>query len=196
MVSGVTSTERVDSKASAVAAFIAKWRVREPRMVYAEVFCPVHCVRDAPWGALLFELREAAFELSDARLIEAKSRGGPMSCCALRTRRGILDAVLAAPELPWNRSWRTACAMAQADVRGLRIAMPVGCGRAARRALRWSSAMFDANDTKAARSPFTALRTHARWRCRERDGGRAAIDACATRNHQFRASPAARRSGD
>lgn len=43
-------------------------------MVFAEPFCPpLLRARFQIWGALLMELREAAFELSDARVIEAKS---------------------------------------------------------------------------------------------------------------------------
>ena len=58
----------------AQAAFVGKWLTREPEMAVAEVFCrpdrkPLH----RAWGALLHELREAMFELSDARVTELKT---------------------------------------------------------------------------------------------------------------------------
>jgi len=59
---------------AACAEFIGKWRAREPEMTFAEPFCPRPLrMRFQLWGALLLALREAAFELSDARVIEAKS---------------------------------------------------------------------------------------------------------------------------
>jgi hypothetical protein len=87
------------------AEFIAKWRAREPEMVWAEVFCPRPLKdRFALWGALLCELRAAAFELSDARLIEAKSAWWAEE--ALRSAQGAprhpLTQALAAVELPWT----------------------------------------------------------------------------------------------
>ena len=58
----------------ASAHFVAKWLQREPEMAFAEVFCPT---ADKPrfraWGALLHELREALFELSDPGVARAKS---------------------------------------------------------------------------------------------------------------------------
>jgi len=117
-VSGVTSTERVAGDAPAVAAFVAKWRLREPEMVYAEVFCarPLR-IRFAAWGALLFELREAAFELSDARLIEAKSAwwADELMRCAQGAPRHPLTQALAVLQLPWNGLAHGMLAMAHAD---------------------------------------------------------------------------------
>ncbi len=56
------------------AEFVAKWRAREPEMAWIEVFCARDArARFALWGALLSELRAAAFELSDTRVTEAKS---------------------------------------------------------------------------------------------------------------------------
>jgi hypothetical protein len=56
-----------------VRGFVDKWLEREPEMRIAAVFCPAptRAVFDA-WGALLHELRTAAFELSDARVTEGK----------------------------------------------------------------------------------------------------------------------------
>lgn len=53
--------------------FVFKWQQREPEMQLAEVFC---AAGDKPhfraWGALLHELRETLFELSDARVSGVK----------------------------------------------------------------------------------------------------------------------------
>lgn len=58
----------------ASAHFVGKWLQREPEMVFAEIFCPV---ADKPafraWGALLHELREALFELSDPGVARIKT---------------------------------------------------------------------------------------------------------------------------
>jgi hypothetical protein len=101
----VTSTEHVANDAPAVAAFIAKWRAREPEMVYAEVFCArPQRMRFAVWGALLFELRESAFELSDARPTEAKCSWWADEAIrsAQAAPRHPLTKALAAPGLPWS----------------------------------------------------------------------------------------------
>jgi hypothetical protein len=53
--------------------FVGKWQVREPEMAFAEVFCiPAQKPLFRIWGALLHELREALFELSDARITDIK----------------------------------------------------------------------------------------------------------------------------
>ncbi|MCX7041417.1 MAG: hypothetical protein NT117_01745, partial [Gammaproteobacteria bacterium] len=58
----------------AAAHFVGKWLQREPEMVFAEVFCPA---ADKPafraWGALLHELRESLFELSDPGVARIKT---------------------------------------------------------------------------------------------------------------------------
>lgn len=55
------------------AHFVDKWQQREPEMQFAEVFCPVvEKARFRAWGALLHELREALFELSDPRVSGVK----------------------------------------------------------------------------------------------------------------------------
>jgi hypothetical protein len=100
------------------AEFIAKWRVREPEMAWAEVFCPRPLrARFALWGALLCELRAAAFELSDARLIEVKSAwwADESLRCAQDAPRHPLTQALAAPQLPWNALARGMVSAAQAD---------------------------------------------------------------------------------
>lgn len=62
-------------RGEAIEHFVAKWQRREPEMAQAEVFCPPALrPRYRAWGSLLHELREAAFELSDARVAEVKSQ--------------------------------------------------------------------------------------------------------------------------
>ncbi|HEY9143615.1 MAG TPA: hypothetical protein VIM90_06240, partial [Arenimonas sp.] len=62
-------------RGEAIEHFVAKWQRREPEMAQAEVFCPPPLrMRYRAWGTLLHELREAAFELSDARVAEVKSQ--------------------------------------------------------------------------------------------------------------------------
>jgi hypothetical protein len=58
----------------ALAHFVAKWLQREPEMRFAEPFLPpLQRARAQAWGALLHELREAAFELSDPGVARAKT---------------------------------------------------------------------------------------------------------------------------
>jgi hypothetical protein len=100
------------------AEFVAKWRTREPEMAWAEVFCP-RPLKDhfALWGALLCELRAAAFELDDPRLIEAKSAWWAEE--SLRSAQGAprhpLTQALTAPELPWTSLARALVATTQAE---------------------------------------------------------------------------------
>lgn len=58
-----------------IAQFVAKWQRREPEMAQAEPFCaPALRPRYRAWGALVHELREAAFELSDPRVSQVKGQ--------------------------------------------------------------------------------------------------------------------------
>jgi len=88
--------------------------MREPEMVFAEPFCPPSLrTRFRIWGALLLELREAAFELSDARVIEAKSawwaeelaRSAQHAARHPLTQALVREATVHSPhaqvELPW-----------------------------------------------------------------------------------------------
>lgn len=87
-------------------------------MIYAEVFCPHHLrARFVLWGALLFELRAAAFELSDTRLIEAKSAwwSDELLRCAQGAPRHPLTQALAAPQLPWAGLARGMLSIAQTE---------------------------------------------------------------------------------
>ena len=61
--------------ADPMAHFVGKWQRREPEMALAEVFCPpAQRPVFRAWGALLHELREATFELSDPRVTAAKTQ--------------------------------------------------------------------------------------------------------------------------
>jgi hypothetical protein len=158
MASDATSTEpAAGGDAPGVAAFIAKWRAREPEMVYAEVFCP-HQVRArlALWGALVFEWRQAAFELSDPRPTEAKCAWWADE--ALRSAhaapRHPLTVALSMPELPWRSLADGLIAIAQQEpVRpvdrdgALASVAPMADALAA-----FECALFEAPATAAARS--------------------------------------------
>lgn len=111
----MTSTE---GGAQGAAAFIAKARAREPEMAFAEVFCPRGLrERFALWGALVFEWREAAYELSDARPTEAKCAWWADEAlrCAQSAPRHPLTIALAAPGLPWGTLARALVVASQAE---------------------------------------------------------------------------------
>lgn len=106
--------------ADAVEHFVAKWHRREPEMALAEVFCaPEQRARFRAWGALVHELREAAFELSDARVTAVKSQWWAEELINLAQGRGRhpISAGLAMPELPWAALARALMAQAQFDAR-------------------------------------------------------------------------------
>lgn len=87
------------------AHFIAKWLHREPEMVFAEVFCPVV---DRPvfraWGALLHELRESLFELSDPGVARIKTTWWAEEMIELGQgrQRHPLGLDLLGREAPWS----------------------------------------------------------------------------------------------
>ncbi|CAN5140527.1 presqualene diphosphate synthase HpnD [soil metagenome] len=57
----------------AVEPFVAKWLAREPEMQFALNFCaPARRPTYAAWGALLYALREARFELREPTVADAK----------------------------------------------------------------------------------------------------------------------------
>ena len=67
-------TAAADNHSESFRHFVEKWQSREPEMVIAEVFCAMAArPRFRAWGALLHELREALFELSDARVTGIKT---------------------------------------------------------------------------------------------------------------------------
>ena len=89
-----------------IAHFVAKWHRREPEMALAEAFCPPQQrPRFRAWGALVHELREAAFELSDARVTSVKCQWWAEELANLPQDRGRhpISAELALPQLAWTR---------------------------------------------------------------------------------------------
>jgi phytoene/squalene synthetase len=106
--------------ADAIEHFVAKWHRREPEMALAEVFCaPEQRARFRAWGALVHELREAAFELSDARVTAVKSQWWAEELVNLAQGRGRhpISAALALPTLPWPALARALMEQAQFDAR-------------------------------------------------------------------------------
>lgn len=105
---------------AAAGHFVAKWHAREPEMALAEPFCPVPLrPRFRAWGALLHELREALFELSDPRVTAVK---GPWwaeelaGLAAARARHPLTLSLAAAGDAPWQPLARAlAEAMVAAD---------------------------------------------------------------------------------
>lgn len=88
----------------AIAHFVAKWHAREPEMALAEPFCPpAERERFRAWGALVHELREALFELSDPRVAAVKGRWWAEELLGLAAGRSRhpLTAPLADARLPW-----------------------------------------------------------------------------------------------
>ena len=102
--------------------FVAKWHRREPEMALAEVFCPADGrARFRAWGALVTELREAVFELSDPRVTAVKAPWWAEEL--LRFAEGLgrhpLAADLAAEGagVPWKALAAAVLHQAQADDR-------------------------------------------------------------------------------
>jgi phytoene/squalene synthetase len=105
--------------ADPMAHFVDKWHRREPEMALAEVFCPP---AQRPvfrgWGALLHELREATFELSDARVTAAKTQwwAEELLLVARGAGRHPVSAALPA-DLPWAALARAMIEQASFDGR-------------------------------------------------------------------------------
>jgi len=92
--------------AEAAGHFVAKWHRREPEMMLAESFCAEsQRPRFRAWGALVHELREAAFELSDARVTAVKSQWWAEELLRVAQGQGRhpLSADLPLPHLPWPK---------------------------------------------------------------------------------------------
>lgn len=97
------------------AHFVGKWHQREPDMEFAEVFCPdVGKQQFRAWGALLHELRETLFELSDSQVTAAKTGWWAEELIGVgqgRQRHPLTEALLAADsqaraEVPWSQLGR------------------------------------------------------------------------------------------
>lgn len=100
--------------------FVGKWLQREPEMVFAEVFCPV---ADKPafraWGALLHELRESLFELSDPGVARIKTAWWAEEMIGLGQggHRHPLTAELLGHDAPWSLLGRALMAFEADSIR-------------------------------------------------------------------------------
>jgi phytoene/squalene synthetase len=139
--------------------FVAKWHRREPEMALAEVFCPVPLrPRFRAWGAMLHELREAAFELSDARVTAVKSQWWADELLRLAQGQGRhpISADLPFPELPWPRLARGLIEQSLADTRPA----DTGAAIARMRPLAEALAELEAGLFDAAAAPDQAIAIH------------------------------------
>ena len=102
----------------AIAGFVGKAWEREPELRIAAVFCPVETrpVFDA-WSALLHELREAAFELSDPRVTETKCAwwAEELAGWSEGRSRHPLGRVLARQAAPWAPLGGAVLALVEAE---------------------------------------------------------------------------------
>lgn len=108
---------------------VGKWHRREPEMALAEVFCPAaERQRFRAWGALLFELREAMFELSDARVAAVKCGWWAETLIALQQGQGRhpLTEVLLGVPAPWPALARALVALPHDAARPSDTAEAVG----------------------------------------------------------------------
>jgi hypothetical protein len=142
---------------AALAHFASKWQQREPEMRIAEVFCPPdEKVRFQAWGALLHELRQSMFELSDAGVSELKTgwwaeeltgvgRGG---------QRHPLTSIMAGVDGPWSALGRALLDRDAGDLRAEDTAQAVALLMpTATAVLAVESAVFGARESAdAARS--------------------------------------------
>ena len=95
---------------AAIQPFVAKWQAREPEMAIAAAFCPAPLRRRfQAWGALLHELREALFELSDPRVIAAKTGWWAEELMSLEQGRSRhpLTQVFTSTSAPWSELGRS-----------------------------------------------------------------------------------------
>ena len=94
----------IEGGATARDHFVAKWLAREPEMRFVEPFCPAPArERFLAWGALLHELRETVFELSDPGVARAKA--GWWAETLLAITAGESRHPLVAP-MPADAPWR------------------------------------------------------------------------------------------
>lgn len=140
----------------ALAHFAAKWLQREPEMRFAEPFLPpAQRERAQAWGALLHELREAAFELSDPGVARAKTAWWAEEL--LRTSAGEARHPITArldASAPWAAFSRELLRLPEVDGRSASTAQALAALQpAADAAAAVESALFAASvDALAARS--------------------------------------------
>ena len=142
--------------ADACAHFVHKWQLREPEMHFAEVFCPAgDKPRFRAWGALLHELRETLFELSDARVTGVKMGWWAEEVIGIgqgRQRHPLSAALLGSPSLPssivpWSELGR---ALLESDVADHR---PVDTGQAIASLLPMAAAVIAVESALFAAQP-------------------------------------------
>ena len=141
----------------ASAHFVGKWLQREPEMVFAEVFC-ADSDRQAfrAWGALLHELRESLFELSDPGVARIKTAWWAEEMIGLGQgmQRHPLSAVLLGRDAPWSTLGRALLAFESDPVRATDTgAALAGLEPLADAVVKVENRLFDASGSRdAARS--------------------------------------------
>lgn len=108
------------AESPALAAFVGKWLQREPEMAIAEAFVPPeHKPLHRAWGALLHELREAMFELSDARVTAIKTGWWAEELIGIGQgrHRHPLTEVLVDRTAPWSGLGRSLLELPDPDQR-------------------------------------------------------------------------------
>lgn len=103
-----------------IQSYVAKWQAREPEMRVAEAFCPASMrPRFRAWGALLHELRETLFELSDPRVIGVKTGWWAEELMGLEQGRSRhpVTAEFASTPGPWSGLGRRLLAATNVELR-------------------------------------------------------------------------------
>ena len=145
------------TESPALAAFVGKWQLREPEMAIAEVFCPPERKPlYRAWGGLLHELREAAFELSDARVTELKTAwwAEELIGAGQGRHRHPMTEVLVARSAPWSELGRSLLELPDAGCRfGTTAEVIDSLMPAARSVIAVESALFaTTSDDESARA--------------------------------------------
>lgn len=168
----------------AIGHYVGKWQAREPEMRVASVFCPPpRRVRFLAWGALLHELREALFELSDARVTGVKCGWWAEELIGLdagRHRHPLTEA-LTGTTAPWRELGRAVLTQAGDEARQADTAEAIAALLPlARTVIAVEAALFDA---EASESSARALAVH--WLWQRLPAGLAAEDRARLPMHLF-----------
>lgn len=152
------------AESPALAAFVGKWLQREPEMAIAEVFVPPERKSlHRAWGALLHELREATFELSDARVTAIKTGWWAEELIGVGQgrHRHPLTEVLADRTAPWSGLGRSLLELPDPDQRyGTTVEVIDSLMPLARSVIAVESALFAAS---AGDDAARALVVHWLW---------------------------------
>jgi hypothetical protein len=142
----------------ALADFVAKAWAREPGLRVAATFCaPAKRDAFAAWSALLDELAEAAFELSDARVTEVKCAwwAEELAGWANGRSRHPLGRVLAGASRPWAPLGQALLGLAEGDATAADTAGAMGDLRpAANAVVAIEAALFAGAASEAAVDAF------------------------------------------